>query len=227
MAVKEGAWSDDESLLLIEEYRTREVLWNPQNENFYKQNLKKDAWDEIGYVWKITAEKCNNKMISLLSSYRREKGKEKKSKGTGKGTSDTYTSRWFAYNALKFLDDRNTPRKRKNTESIQRSVSKNNATEATQHEFTPPAPPNEHGLQEAKRSRRDENNVLTDVVGILKTTAQKLDSSSSIPDLTKSFVSFIGAKMSNYSSQTRTSVEHAIFEIIMKTDRGYYESWQH
>lgn len=103
-------------------------------------------------------------------------------------------------------------------ESIQRSVSTNNATEATQHEFTPPAPPNEHGLQEAKRSRRDENNVLTDVVGILKTTAQKLDSSSSIPDLTKSFVSFIGAKMSNYSSQTRTSVEHAIFEIIMKAD---------
>ncbi|CAG4936677.1 unnamed protein product [Parnassius apollo] len=135
-------------------------------------------------------------MRSLLSSHRREKGKEKNPRGLEK-------------------------------ESIQRSVSKNNATEATQHEFTPPAPPNEHGLQEAKRSRRDENNVLTDVVGILKTTAQKLDSSSSIPDLTKSFISFIGAKMSNYSSQTRTSVEHAIFEIIMKADRGYYESWQH
>ncbi|CAH2100921.1 unnamed protein product [Euphydryas editha] len=143
------------------------------------------------------------------------------------GTSDTYTSRYFAYNALKFLDDRNTPRKRKNTESIQRLASENNAAEATQHKFTPPAPPNEHGLQEAKRSRRDENNVLTDVLGILKTTAQKLDSSTSIPDLTKSFVSFIGAKMSNYSSQTRTSVEHAIFETIMKANRGYYESWRH
>ncbi|VVC98844.1 unnamed protein product [Leptidea sinapis] len=54
-------------------------------------------------------------MTSLLSSFRREKGKEKKSKRTGKGTSDTYTSGWFAYNALKFLVDRNTPRKRKNT----------------------------------------------------------------------------------------------------------------
>ncbi|CAG4993049.1 unnamed protein product [Parnassius apollo] len=140
MAVKEGAWSDDQSVLLIEEYKTREVLWNPQNENFYTQNLKKDAWDEIGNLLKKTAEKCNNKMTSLLSSYRREKGKEKKSKGTGKGVHSTL-------------------------------VSKNNATEATQHEFTPPAPPNEHGVQEAKRSRRDENNVLTDVVGILKTTA--------------------------------------------------------
>ncbi|XP_039746137.1 uncharacterized protein LOC120623910 [Pararge aegeria] len=133
MAVKEGAWSDDESLLSIEEYRTREVLWNPQNENFYKQNLKKDAWDEIGNVLKITAEKCNNKMISLLSSYRREKGKEKKSKGTGKGTSDTYTSRWFAYNALKFLDDRNTPRKRKkygvhSTLSLQKQCHRSHAT---------------------------------------------------------------------------------------------------
>lgn len=83
MAVKEGAWSDDESLLLIEEYRTREVLWNPQNENFYKQNLKKDAWDEIGNVLKITAEKCNNKMTSLLSSYRRKK-KGKKIQGDWK-----------------------------------------------------------------------------------------------------------------------------------------------
>ncbi|CAB3222664.1 unnamed protein product [Arctia plantaginis] len=43
------------------------------------------------------------------------KAERKKSKGTGKGASETYISRWFAYDALKFLDDRNTPRKRKNT----------------------------------------------------------------------------------------------------------------
>lgn len=69
--------------------------------------------------------------------------------------------------------------------------------------------------------------MLSDVMGILKTTANKLDNSIGIPDTTKSFASFIAAKMTSYSPQTRTSVEHAIFEIIMKADRGYYESWHH
>lgn len=90
--------------------------------------------------------------------------------------------------------------------------------------FTSPVPPNTP--KSARQTKRDDN-VLADVMGILKTTANKLDNSIGIPDLTKSFASFIGAKMSNYSPQTRTSVEHAIFEIIMKADRGYYESWRH
>ncbi|GBP62331.1 hypothetical protein EVAR_48504_1 [Eumeta japonica] len=151
----------------------------------------------------------------------------KKSKGPGKGASETYISRWFAYDALEFLDGRNTPRKRKSTESLYRSDSENTADQtALNNVFAPPVPPNEQTPKGAKQTRREEN-VLSDVMGILRKTTNKLDSSLCIPDITKSFVYFIGAKMSNYSPQTRTSVEHAVFEIIMKVDRGYYESWSH
>ncbi|KPJ14067.1 hypothetical protein RR48_02668 [Papilio machaon] len=217
------AWSEEKAFCLIDAYRVREILWNPQNENYFKKNLKQDAWSEIAKFMTMTVEKCNRKIVSLLSSYRREKLKEKKSKGTGKVASETYISRWFAYDALKFLDDRNTPRKRNNTESLHRSDLENTAD---QNVFTPPVLPNECTPKSAKQTRRDDN-VLSDVMGILKTTANKLDNSIGIPDTTKSFASFIGAKMTSYSPQTRTSVEHAIFEIIMKADRGYYESWRH
>ncbi|GBP51873.1 hypothetical protein EVAR_88578_1 [Eumeta japonica] len=37
---------------------------------------------------------------------------------TQKSASETYISRWFVYDALKFVDDRNTPRKGKNTKSM-------------------------------------------------------------------------------------------------------------
>ncbi|CAH4031063.1 unnamed protein product [Pieris brassicae] len=156
------------------------------------------------------------------------KAEGKKSKGTGKGASETYISRWFAYDALKFLDDRNTPRKRKNTESLHRSDLENIAD---QNVFTPPVLPNECTPKSANQTRRDDN-VLSDVMGILKTTANKLDNSIGIPDTTKSFASFIGAKMTSYSPQTRTSVENSIFEIITKaegdiTNRGVIKITMH
>lgn len=78
-------WSEEKVLQLIEVYRSKEILWNPQHENFYKKHLKEDAWMEIANLMETTQEKCYSKMISILSSYRREKAKEKKSKGTGKG----------------------------------------------------------------------------------------------------------------------------------------------
>ncbi|GBP51872.1 hypothetical protein EVAR_88577_1 [Eumeta japonica] len=37
----------------------------------------------------------------------------------------------------------------------------------------------------------------------------------------------VRAKMSSCSPQTRTSIEYAVFEIIMKADREYYKSWRH
>ncbi|CAH2008597.1 unnamed protein product [Acanthoscelides obtectus] len=63
-----------------------------------------------------TAEKCKKKIISLLASFRREKNKTKQGTSTGKGRDEVYCSRWFAYEAFRFLEDRDLPRKRLATE---------------------------------------------------------------------------------------------------------------
>lgn len=78
-------WSDEKCLTLIELYRNYTVLWDPQDENFKNKNLKEDAWVEIGRGMDIPGEMCKNKMKILLSGFRREKAKQIKSSGTGKG----------------------------------------------------------------------------------------------------------------------------------------------
>jgi hypothetical protein len=51
------------------------MLWKPKDPAYYRKPLKNDAWREIADSMKIHAEECKNKMISLLSSYRRGKAK--------------------------------------------------------------------------------------------------------------------------------------------------------
>lgn len=94
--------------------------------------------------------------------------------------------------------------------------------EAVQNEFATPR--TRYEPTRAKQAKKDESSsVLADVVGILQTTANKLGNSGT-PDLITTFASYISAKMNTYSLQTRNSVEHAIFEILIKADRGHYES---
>ncbi|XP_044760213.1 uncharacterized protein LOC123317672 [Coccinella septempunctata] len=46
-------------------------------------------------------------MLSLLASHRREINKERSTRGTGKGQDEVYSSKWFAYEALRFIKDKN------------------------------------------------------------------------------------------------------------------------
>ncbi|KAJ8709361.1 hypothetical protein PYW07_009187 [Mythimna separata] len=78
-------------------------------------------------------------MTSLLSAFRREKNKTKKGKGTGKGASEVYKSKWYAYEAMSFLMDRDKPRNRRDS------------AQCTQFDFGEVATRNEYTL----RSRSD------------------------------------------------------------------------
>ncbi|CAK1594949.1 unnamed protein product [Parnassius mnemosyne] len=109
-------WSGEQLLELISLYQENPVIWDPKNPHYFKKNLKNDAWSNIAHSLERDVEECKNKMISLLASHRREKGKVKKSHSSGRGGDETYKSTWFAYKALAFLGDRNNPRKRRNTE---------------------------------------------------------------------------------------------------------------
>lgn len=75
-------WTEDDVLHLIEVYKNYSILWDPKDPNYFKKLMKEDAWQEIGKLLNRSEENCKTKMLSLLSSNKREKVKERKSKGT-------------------------------------------------------------------------------------------------------------------------------------------------
>jgi hypothetical protein len=50
-------WTEEESLQLIEIYKTNAILWDPKHINYYKKNLKWDAWRDIGCAMGRCAER--------------------------------------------------------------------------------------------------------------------------------------------------------------------------
>jgi hypothetical protein len=78
-------WSKDNKLDLIQSYEKTAVLWDPNHPPYYNKLHKHDAWEEIATAMGTVPEECKKKMTSLLSSFRREKGRIGKSRGTGKG----------------------------------------------------------------------------------------------------------------------------------------------
>lgn len=78
-------WSEHKCLSLIDAYKEHSILWNPKHKDYYKKNLKEDAWANIGSSLNESGEACKQKMIILLASYRRERMKIKKTKESGKG----------------------------------------------------------------------------------------------------------------------------------------------
>ena len=78
-------WTKENTLDFIQLYEKTSVLWDPNHPQYYNKLHKHDAWEEIATAMGTVPEECKKKMTSLLSSYRREKGRIRKSRGTGKG----------------------------------------------------------------------------------------------------------------------------------------------
>lgn len=64
--------------------------------------------------------------------------------------------------------------------------------------------------------------MLKEAFGILKNTANKPQQDMEL----KSFFDFIQEKMKNYSRDKKNTIQHEIFQIIMRADQGYYNSMQ-
>lgn len=67
--------------------------------------------------------------------------------------------------------------------------------------------------------------MLKEAFCILKTATDKpppTQMNEQNPEL-RSFFDFIIEKMKNYNNQTKNSVQHEIFQIIVRADQGYYD----
>uniref|UniRef100_A0A1Y1KAI6 MADF domain-containing protein n=1 Tax=Photinus pyralis TaxID=7054 RepID=A0A1Y1KAI6_PHOPY len=116
--MSEIEWSREKTLQLINMYETKSELWDVKNSNYHLRNKKHDAWKNIATEMESDVEVIKAKVASLLSSMRREKAKMKNSTGTGKGRNEIYISKWFAFEAFKFLWDKDSVKGSINTETV-------------------------------------------------------------------------------------------------------------
>ncbi|XP_066258020.1 uncharacterized protein [Euwallacea similis] len=99
------SWDNEKTLSFIKEYEKRPILWQKSDKFYYNVIKKEDAWREISEICDEDIAVLKKKIESLRGSRRREKNRILQNTGTGKGRNDIYISKWFAWDALKFLED--------------------------------------------------------------------------------------------------------------------------
>jgi hypothetical protein len=55
-------WSKECIIHLIDEYKKRDVIWNPQNTEHFNKIKKQDTWVERGKELNRSIEECKRKM---------------------------------------------------------------------------------------------------------------------------------------------------------------------
>ncbi|KAK4882234.1 hypothetical protein RN001_005553 [Aquatica leii] len=141
----ENDGSGSEEVSAVEELDQSSSEQSVSDENVPKVVSSKSFIGKNGFHWNAkepnksvqiaaelssTVEECKKKVTNLLSSYRRERAKVKKSVGTGKGSDEIYESNWFAYKSMEFLFDKNCPRKTLSTIPDEDSQSETQSTAA-------------------------------------------------------------------------------------------------
>ncbi|KAI5710959.1 hypothetical protein M8J75_012853 [Diaphorina citri] len=213
-------WTNEKVLDLIGLYREKALLWNPKDDEYHIKPRKEDAWREISTALSVSAEDCKNKMTSLLSSYRTQKAKVKASTGTGSGN-EVFKSKWFAYEAFRFLEDRDNPRKRLNIE-VDNSEESTVEDPGFPEEFVAPTlrPPR------PKESRTsDSDTLLSEVLGVLKDVASSSKNPAQEDMESFHFGNLVCSKLKNYDRRTKTSVQRQIMEIMFKADEGMHAAY--
>lgn len=109
-------WSNEKVLTLIEQYRSRPVLWDCKLKEYKDRNKRHDAFSEIAVGFGVKKEEIERKLKNLICHLSREIKKEKDSVKSGSGPDEAYKSKWFAYQSMEFLKYRNRPREMTDTQ---------------------------------------------------------------------------------------------------------------
>lgn len=106
----EKKWSTENTCKLIELYREHPLLWDPKHKEYKNRFKKADAIKEICIALNTNSvEDVEKKIRNINSQYMRERRNYKKLKKSGAGKH--FRSKWFGYELMSFLRDKNKPRK--------------------------------------------------------------------------------------------------------------------
>nr|XP_023018474.1 uncharacterized protein LOC111507415 [Leptinotarsa decemlineata] len=176
--------------------------------------------------------------------YRREKARVKKSLGSGKGTDDIYKSKWFVFEALKFLNE-NEPRK--TTDSLATASEGNEIEEeesddldntqseniselestpvidtGTTHQNTPKKGFKSPKKCVIKRRKVAENPMVSEAYGYLKKVAST-SAFTPVSDDCVVFGSHVGNAIRNFDARLRSIARHKINNILFQLEQTQYD----
>lgn len=103
-------WTSEQVIQLLNMYHQRPILWDCRLRDYKDRNKRHDALVEIAVSFGLVKDEVERKIKNLVSHFTREVKKEKESAKSGVGTEEVYRSKWFAYQSMLFLKDRNCPR---------------------------------------------------------------------------------------------------------------------
>ncbi|XP_069673312.1 uncharacterized protein [Periplaneta americana] len=103
-------WTNDKAMSLIELYRDRPVLWDSRLKGYKDRNKRHNALMEIANSLGVGKEEVERKLKNLICHFSREIKKERDSTKSGAGSEAVYKSKWFCYERMLFLRDRNRGR---------------------------------------------------------------------------------------------------------------------
>ncbi|CAB0015995.1 unnamed protein product, partial [Nesidiocoris tenuis] len=221
--LSEMDWSEDEISTLLVLYKKNDVLWNPANPNYFRREVKIEAWQNLAAQLNRSEEECRRKMSSLLSSYRRERGREKRANKKGGGYDD---------DELNGLDEDDEPFELYPIQTIEEGSGSEDESNTTSSR--PTIQMVETNLQPAPKRARveksEENDeqlsrgesLLASAADLMKSTATALSRNRDTCEV-KTFCDFLAAKMLTYSKKTSRSVQHAVFDVLVQADRGTFE----
>lgn len=98
-------WTNDKTILLLEIYKDAECLWNPKNADHKCANKRYDALKNIAEAVECDVQEVKRKIKNLTGQFYRERMKYRKYKKSG--ATSVFVSKWFAYNYMLFLKDKN------------------------------------------------------------------------------------------------------------------------
>ncbi|KOC59506.1 hypothetical protein WH47_09028 [Habropoda laboriosa] len=188
---------------LVNVYKKKEVLWNPQHCEYHQKNKRNDSWQEVAdelsaIIQKpVPALECKRKMDTFLSSFRRERVKKRKISETTEGDSDrSHGATWFLFDALSFLIDK----------EVIRRPPKNPVSNRDEPNANPP-------LSKVSGSKQSEDDRTEKLLKSVKTPNE---------DECYSYGMFVANKLKRYSAHTRSAVQHAMSNILYNADMGHY-----
>uniref|UniRef100_A0A6P7GSR3 Uncharacterized protein LOC114325862 n=1 Tax=Diabrotica virgifera virgifera TaxID=50390 RepID=A0A6P7GSR3_DIAVI len=102
-------WTTEEICTLIDALREHRNLWYPRDANYKNRIAKVDSHKQIAQLFDTNYLEIARKIKNITSQYLRERRNYKKIKKSGAG--QNFIPRWFGYNAMSFMHDKNKPRK--------------------------------------------------------------------------------------------------------------------
>ncbi|XP_025602569.2 uncharacterized protein LOC112694978 [Athalia rosae] len=100
---REMEWTRDKTLELLHSYQQRRVLWDWSARGYRDRNRRRRAIQELAEILQCNTLEIEKKITNLKCQYSREVHKIQNSRNVATGPEDIYVSKWFAFEAMQFL----------------------------------------------------------------------------------------------------------------------------